>query len=76
MKSSLPTAGNSPVQANAERKLDRRFSENEKSLKIVSEKGRLPRKRKKFVYKVERKAYNDLIRCVMIELQKRKNGAS
>lgn len=71
MKSSLPTAGKSPVRSNADRKLANRFKETEKSLKIVSEKGRLPRKRKKYVYKVERKAYSDLIRSVMVELQKR-----
>lgn len=74
MKSSLPTAGSNPAVSNGTRKLNRRFKDNEKTLKIVSEKGRLARKRKKFIYKVERKAYSDLIRSVMIELQKRNQG--
>lgn len=76
MKSSLPTAGSNPVTSNARNALDRRFKDAEKSVQIVSEKGRLARKRKKFVYKSERKAYSDLLRSVMIELQKRQQGNS
>lgn len=75
MKSSLPTAGLNPVFSNAQKILDGKFKEAEQSIRIVSEKGRLPRKRKKFVYKTERKAYSDLIRSVMIELQKRQQGS-
>lgn len=76
MKSSLPTAGLNPVLSNAQKVLDEKFKEAEQSLRIVSDKGRLPRKRKKFVYKTERKAYSDLIRSVMIDLQKRQQGTS
>lgn len=74
MKTSLPTPGLNPVVAQAEKDLAKKFKEAEQSLRIVSDKGRLPRKRKKYVYKTERKAYSDLIRSVMVELQKRNQG--
>lgn len=76
MKASLPTAGSNPVVSNETRKLNRRFKEAEKDMKLFSEKGRLARKRKKFIYKAERKSYSDLIRSVMVELQNRKQGIS
>lgn len=76
MKAPLPTAGSNPVVSNETRKLNRRFKEAEKDMKIFSEKGRLARKRKKLIYKAERKSYSDLIRSVMVELQNRKQGIS
>lgn len=43
-----------------------------KAFKIKSTNGRIPRKRKKYMYKVERQAYIDLLRSVAEHLARQK----
>lgn len=43
-----------------------------KTFKIRSTNGRIPRKRKKYMYKVERQAYIDLLRSVAEHLARQK----
>ena len=72
MKSMLPTSGANPQNSNSHAHLKTNLQEAAKSFSLVSEKGRIARKRKKHIYKVERQAYTDLLLSVMIELAERK----
>lgn len=72
MKSMLPTSGANPQHSNGRVKLDKRLDTEAKCFKLVSSKGRIARKRKKFIYLNERKAYKDLLFAVMIQLAERK----
>jgi hypothetical protein len=72
MKSSLPTSGANPRNSNSHAQLKTKLAEAAKSFQLVSEKGRIARKRKKHIYKAERQAYTDLLVSVMIELAERK----
>ena len=72
MKSMLPTSGANPQNSNSHALLNANLQDAANSLILVSENGRIPRKRKKHIYKVERQAYTDLLVSVMIELAERK----
>lgn len=72
MKSMLPTSGANPQNSNSHARLNANLQEAANSFRLVSEKGRIARKRKKYIYRVERQAYTDLLVSVMIELAERK----
>jgi hypothetical protein len=71
-KSQMPTQGQDPHLTNRYRKFRRRLTRDVQRLRVTSERGRIPRKRKKYVHKVNN--YAELLLAVMHELAKR-NGS-
>lgn len=70
----LPTQGFDPRMANSDARGRKILLTYAKELTLHSEKGRVARKRKKFILKMERQHYVEALVAVAQELQKRKNS--
>lgn len=70
MSKQIPTTGSNPHRANARRRHERQLDQACLRVRIISSKGRIPRKRKKHIHLVERGHYRALIAMVAKDLEK------
>jgi len=69
----VPTTGSDPSKANSERKLNKRLDQTARErIHVTSTKGRIARKRKKYIHATERGHYKALIIAVMNDLMKQR----
>lgn len=61
MSKRLPTSGSNPFRDNSRRRNERQLDRICQAVRITSSKGRIARKRKKYVHRVERANYRELI---------------
>lgn len=75
MSQKIPTNGNNPAISNREAWFSRKLEQAAGKIRIVNEAGRIPRRRKKIVHRVERLAYKDLLLSVSAALAERARAA-
>ena len=77
MNRQLPSAAaERPEVSNRRRKFEKRLDETSRTrVRVVSSRGRIPRKRKKYVHRVERLNYRNLIVAVMNDIERKRRAA-